>query len=626
LKAVILAGGEGSRLGNLSKSVPKPMVPIAGKPILEHQIMLCKRYGINDFLLLTGRLGNVVEEYFGDGSQWGVRIEYFQEPYPLGTTGGMKACEARLDEDFLVLYGDVMMEMDLGRLVQYHQKKQAVATLVLHPNDHPHDSDLAEVDEEGRITQFLAKPRSDEGWYANLVNAAVYVLSPKLLAHLQEGVKEDWGRHIFPRLVKSERLYGYNTPEYVKDVGTPERLEEVTKDLLSGKVARLNLENSRPAIFLDRDGVINRYVHLLQNTEQFELLPGVPAAIRAINDSENLTVVVTNQPVVARGMCTEEEVREVHRKMETLLGRERAKLDAIYYCPHHPDRGYPEENPLYKIPCDCRKPTPGMVERAARELHVELSKSCIIGDTSRDIQTGINAGMAAYAVRSGSKYGDDSVPADGWFDDLAEAAKYVLADPYADQVCKLAECLTTRPGPTVYAIGGNTRSGKTLMASRLRRELARQGVETLVVHLDDWLVPLGERQESMSLEQRYDVSRAALDIEKILAGEPVSLDAYSAATRERGSTVQYDLGDASAVVIEGVVALASERLRELANVKVHLHIHRDLLEARVRTYYRWKGLAPKAIEALLESRWQDEYPPISESERFADFVFGPGDK
>ena len=623
MKAVILAGGEGSRLGTLSHTIPKAMVPIGDRPILEHQVLLCKRYGITDILLLTGRLAEIIEEHFGDGSKFGVNISYYREPYPLGTTGGIKECEGLLTDDFLVLYGDVMMDMDLGRLVRFHREKRAAGTLVLHPNDHPHDSDLAEIDARGRITAFHPKPRPDGGWYSNLVNAALYVLSPALLQHVERGVKADWGRHIFPRIVSRERLFGYNTPEYIKDVGTPERLEEVTADHLSGKIARLNLENTRRAIFLDRDGVINRHVGLLHRPEQFELLPGVDQAIRLINASEHLAIVVTNQPVVARGLCEEEEVRTLHKKMETLLGHQRAKLDAIYFCPHHPDKGYPEENSAYKIPCDCRKPATGMLEQAARDFHIDLANSCIIGDTFRDIQTGINAGMPAYAVRTGDKYGDESVRPDGWFDTLDETVGYVLLDPFAAPVAKLVAVRADHGAPAVYAISGSTRSGKTLLASRLRRELQRNGQETLVIHLDDWLLPTDQRTAEMGVLERYRIDRLVDDIERILDGERVDLPGYSAATRRAGAGVTYQIGKAAAVIIEGVVALSHPRLRAMSDTTVFLEVDRKLLEARIRSFYRWKGLDESAIDALLEKRWKDEYSLLEEHGKRADIVIKP---
>jgi len=425
MKAVILAGGEGTRLGSLTRTTPKPMIPLGGRPLLEHQLELLKRYGFTEVLLITGYLGEVIRDHFGDGQSRGMRIEYFREETPLGTAGAVKAAGHLLKDDFLVLYGDVMLDVDLTRLVDFHFEKSGDATLVVHPNDHPQDSDLVEADAAGRITGFHPKPHDPRIYYRNLVNAALYVMSPGVLSRVEAGRPADFGKDVFPGMVDRMNLYGYLTAEYLKDVGTPERLEQVSADYASGRVSRMNRQIRRRAIFLDRDGIINAEKGYISRVEDFDLLPGVAAAIRRINASELLAIVVTNQPVVARNLCSEETVEMIHRKMETLLGREKAKLDAVYYCPHHPDAGYPGENVRYKVDCDCRKPRTGMVDRAREEFNIDLAGSFIVGDTWRDIQTGRDCGMTAYAVRSPAPYGDRNVEPDATFDSLAEAVDFI---------------------------------------------------------------------------------------------------------------------------------------------------------------------------------------------------------
>ena len=580
MKAVILAGGEGSRLGNLTTDVPKPMVKIGPYPIIEHQIRLLKRYGIGKIRLLVGRLWEQIRDYFDDGSKWGVQLSYHLEDKPLGTTGGVKANEDWLTDDFLVLYGDVMMDMDLSAMIAFHRANNASATLMLHPNDHPHDSDLAEMGEDGRIIAFHPKPHPAEKYYHNMVNAALYVLSPIVHKYIEPDIKADFGKHIFPRMVGNEALFGYVSAEYVKDVGTPERLEEVTADLLSGKIARLNRENPRRAVFLDRDGVINKYKGLLHRVEDFELLPDVPGAIRKLNSSEHLAVVVTNQPVVARNLCSMEELGTIHKKMETLLGRQRAKLDAIYFCPHHPDDGYPEENKAYKIDCDCRKPKPGMLKQAEAAFNIDLPNSCMIGDSPRDILCGRNAGVATYAVFGGEPYADDQPQPDGWFDNLAQAVDFIVDEPFSpafELVRELVEA--TGKQPVVILIGGNTRTGKSLLANDLRRRFAMEGVESLVVPLDHWLVPASERTPRMELQS------------------------------------------ARVVIVEGVTALAVPQLLSLAHFKFFMEIDEGELEKRVIAYYQWKGLDKGEIRTLFRTRLEDEYRPVDRTAHLADIVW-----
>jgi mannose-1-phosphate guanylyltransferase / phosphomannomutase len=241
MRVAIIAGGKGTRLGEFSKTIPKALIPIGGKPILEHQLHLAKRHGATDVALLIGHLGDQIRDFCGDGSGFGLRITYFEEPQPLGTAGSLKLAEGFFSDDFLVFYGDVMMELNLGRLLAFHKCKGADATLVLHPNNHPMDSDLVEVDGNDRVVRVLPKPHADGLVYPNLVNAALYAFSPSVFSCLESGVSRDFGKHVFPRWVaEGMKLFGYSTLEYMKDIGTLDRLDQVNQDLSSGKIARSN--------------------------------------------------------------------------------------------------------------------------------------------------------------------------------------------------------------------------------------------------------------------------------------------------------------------------------------------------------------------------------------------------
>lgn len=426
MKALIMAGGRGARFGEKTKKIPKPMLKIGGLPVLEHQINVLKRYGIKEIIILTHHLSEVIERYFKDGKDFGVKITYFKEKKPLGTTGGIKELEGKLKEDFIVLYGDIMLDMDIAKFLAFHKNKNGAGTLILHPNDHPYDSDLVEIDENQRIAAFHSKPHSDNKYLRNLVSAGLYVISPKILKYIKKGVKADFGKDIFPKIVKKEALYGYNTAEYLKDIGTPARLAEVKKDYQSGKIRRFNSKNKRKAIFIDRDGVINKKVGLLYKIKDFKLLPKVGQALKKINDSEFLAIVITNQPVAARNLCSIEELEEIHKKMEALLGRQEAKLDAIYYCPHHPDKGFPEENPKYKIECSCRKPKIGLVKKAEKDFNIDLKNSYFIGDSFRDILCGKRAGAITIGVRTGDGCRDGKIEPDYFFDNLGQAVNFII--------------------------------------------------------------------------------------------------------------------------------------------------------------------------------------------------------
>lgn len=230
MKAVILAGGKGTRLGNITKDIPKSMVEIGGKPLLEHQIELLKSQSIKEITIMVGHLSKVIQDHFGSGRKFGVSITYFEEKDQLGTTGGLKEIEDGLSDDFLVFYGDIMVNMDLRKLIEFHRCKQSSCTLVLQPTDHIYDSDLVEVDADSKVIAFHPKPHSANANYRNLANAGVYVMSKNVLRYVKRGVKADFGKDIFTDIVEKENLFGYITSEYLADIGTSDRLDKVRED------------------------------------------------------------------------------------------------------------------------------------------------------------------------------------------------------------------------------------------------------------------------------------------------------------------------------------------------------------------------------------------------------------
>jgi D-glycero-D-manno-heptose 1,7-bisphosphate phosphatase len=389
--AVIMAGGRGTRIASVRSDIPKPMIPVLGKPILEHQIMTLKKQGIVDFFISIGYLGETIKAYFGDGSAFGVRITYLEETSPLGTAGALYFLKDVVHEDFLLVNGDLIFDVDVSRFLAFHKAKGGMATIMTHPNSHPYDSGLIFADASGLVTKWLHKEDERE-WYHNRVNSGIHMLSPSLFSLFPCLQKVDLDREILRPLIERKQLYAYDTPEYIKDMGTPDRLVSVGKDLESGLVEKKNLSHEQKAIFLDRDGTINKEVGFLHDIDDFVLLPGVAEAIRMVNASGFLAIVITNQPVVARGEVTFEELDRIHQKMETLLGREGAYLDGLFFCPHHPDSGFPGERKELKMHCECRKPQPGMLFKARDAFHINLAKSYMVGDRKTDELTAVNGG------------------------------------------------------------------------------------------------------------------------------------------------------------------------------------------------------------------------------------------
>ncbi len=389
MKAVVLVGGRGSRLADVSGGRPKALVPVSGVPVLARTLKMLRREGIRDVILVCGHLSEQIRAFCGDGSAFGVQIEYYIESDPLGTGGALFRLGLR--DDFFLLGGDLVFDVDLRAMRDFHTKKNALATLFAHPSAHPSDSTLLCADADDRVTAFLPAERRDIDVH-NLANAGIAILSPALLARCAVSGCADLDRDVLRPNVSSGRIFAYRSFEYVKDMGTPARLAEVERDLARDLPRKRQKSRPHPAVFLDRDGTLNVHKGYISRPEDLELLPGVAEAVRRINQSGLLAVLVTNQPVVARGACTIAQLERIHCRLEALLGEGGAFLDAIYYCPHHPDKGFAGENPLYKTDCACRKPKPGMLLRAAAELDIDLPQAYMVGDTMTDVQTAWNAG------------------------------------------------------------------------------------------------------------------------------------------------------------------------------------------------------------------------------------------
>ena len=428
MQAIILAGGLGTRMKSISESIPKSMMLISGKPVLEHQVECLANYGIKEIILIINHLKSQIQDHFGDGEKWNVSITYYEEKEPLGTVGGIKNIEDKLENNFIVLYGDVMMDVNIHRLLEYHKRQNSDCTLVLHPNDHPLDSDLVELSRAYQVVAFHPKPRDGSRYLQNMVNAGMYVMSKKVLTHLEKNKKTDFGKDVFPVIHSKLRMFGYNTSEYLKDMGTPERLEQVNKDFSSGFIKSRNLSNKQRAIFLDRDGVLNIDTDLIKTPDELEVYNYAGPVIRQINESRYLAIVITNQSVVARNLCTEDDLRIIHNKLDTLIAKSQAKLDALYYCPHHPHGGFPEENPVYKIDCPCRKPKPGMLLDAAHDFNIDLSESWFIGDSERDVLAGRAVGVKTVGVKTGRGVHGFTTTPDYMFNDLVEAVNFILTN------------------------------------------------------------------------------------------------------------------------------------------------------------------------------------------------------
>lgn len=401
-QALILAGGLGTRLGDLAKDRPKPVLDVGGRPFLEYLIWNLARHGVRRIVLATGHRRDVVRDLLGDGSQWGVQLEYSEEETPLGTGGAVKNAASLLGDAFFVLNGDTVLDLnyldlalrlELAGFLTRDSAATPEGSRVCQPLDMPDPAlaamALRRVEDVGRygravmecglITGFSEKGGSGPG----LVNAGVYVLRREALDLLPDGassLEED----LFPVLASRGKLAGAPYEGFFLDIGLPETLRAAGDSLPEWK--------RRPAVFFDRDGVLNVNYGYVHRPGDFEWMPGACEAVKWCNDHGYLVVVITNQSGIARGFFTEERFLGFMKWVNEELRRIGAHIDAVYHCPHHPSEG---GGPL-TCDCECRKPAPGMILRAINEMEIRPEGSFMVGDSPKDVEAAHRSGIPGF--------------------------------------------------------------------------------------------------------------------------------------------------------------------------------------------------------------------------------------
>ncbi|MBS2025488.1 MAG: HAD-IIIA family hydrolase [Deltaproteobacteria bacterium] len=602
MQAVVLAGGKGTRLG---ADMPKPLVPVNGVPMIDHVLGWLGREGVTDIVLCTAFQHEKFAAHLGVGRTRGLEIRTSIETEPLGTAGAVKKAAALLDDEFLVVYADVLADVSVLELLRAHRANAAWATLVVHPNNHPFDSDRVIADARGRVLKMVRKEDQAGADAGALCSAALYVCSKRVLGEIpDDAVPRDFAREVFPDLARRGLpLFAYRTGEYLKDMGTTARRAQVERDLARGIPRSMRRSAERPAVLLDRDGVLIEDVPFLSDAAQLEIVPGTAAALRRLNEAHVIAACVTNQPVIARGEVTEDGLADIHRRMEGLLGADGAWLDELFVCPHHTERGFLGERPELKVACTCRKPLPGLLHQAEASLGVARRSSIVVGDRSTDLLCARLGGYLGVGVRTGSACRDGKhlvPPETPIVADVAQAVAFML-DTAPSWDALLAGRAAASGTSAVVLVGGPSRAGKTVAASALALRFESQGRRTLRLSLDRFIQPANERRSESTVAERTSFAQAEAAVRALAAGTAIEVPGYDPLTRERAPTeVLQRSGEV--LIIDGVLACA---LDVPGALKVWLGADPVALRARRLDFYRWKGLTGAALDEAVDGRAEE---------------------
>jgi histidinol-phosphate phosphatase family protein len=602
MHAVVLAGGRGERLAGAGTGPPKALVPLGGLAVVDHVLAWLSSEGVTDVVMCLGHRASEIERALGDGARFGLRVRYQVEVAPLGTAGAVHAALGQLGERFFVVYADVLAEVDLRQMAQVHAHSGAVATLAVHPSDHAFDSDRVVTDPRGDIERIV-RPSDGSGPEAGaLCSAALYLVERRALESPALATPSDFARDLFPALIAAgARLHAYRTTEYLKDMGTPARLAQVEADLAAGVPRALRRSAQRPAVLLDRDGVLVEDAGHLRRGDVPRLLPGAAAALRRLNQARVLAVCCTNQAVVARGEQDEDGLHAVHRLLDGMLASDGAWLDASYACPHHPERGFAGERADLKIACRCRKPLPGLLLQALAELGFDRRRSLVVGDRTTDLVAARAAGLLGVGVRTGAACRDGRhplAPETPIVADVGAAVSIAL-----DTVPSWRPWLDAARAAGTIVLGGPSRAGKTIAAAALGLALGALGIDTLHLSLDRFILPSETRARGMGVAERTRFELAARTIARLETGAAVLVPGYEPLRRTAAPSQVVQRDGRSVLILDGVLA---NQLEIRGALQIALEAAPALRRDRRRTFYAWKGLEGAALDAVTGTDDEEE--------------------
>ena len=417
----IIAGGKGTRFSNFSKK-PKVLSKFGKKNLVDLYFKIFKENQINKIFFFLGHNAQIIERYI---EKKNVNCKVFTEKRALGTAGCLVNKNFNPKGDLLVIMGDIATNFNVKKFYFYHKKKNSDITLFVHPNDHPLDSDIVNLDEDSRVIKFYSKNRKKLFYSDNLATAGIYLIKANILKLLKKNIKQDISKDlIVTSLKRKKRVFGYKSFDYVKDMGTKKRYFQVLRDLKTKKFDFKFKKKNHKAIFLDRDGVLNREKKNYKYSNPLDLYPGVIRSLKKINKSNYLSIVITNQPAIAKGFVTKEFVIKSHKILQTFLGNKNVYLNDIFFCPHHPHKGFKGENKKYKKVCNCRKPKNGLLLKAKKQYDIDFKKSFFIGNSEADYKAAIKSNIKPYIINN--KILSDKIGQKRSFSSLHQVIKYLI--------------------------------------------------------------------------------------------------------------------------------------------------------------------------------------------------------
>lgn len=380
LNLVILGGGKGKRLKKYFTG-SKILLKVFNKSLLELNFNIFKK--INKKYLIINKNQIDIIEYLKNKNISGLNI--LKEDKRLDTGGCLyylKKIKNYKKKVFLIIYGDLLIDIDYQRFYKFFKKTNSKISLIVHPNDHIQDSDTLEVKDNGFVDKFFFKPHKNLNKISTLALSGVCLLKGSILSNIKKKKLK------FKSILKKNKKYvsAYETREFIKDIGTPKRVEWARKFLLKRDISKKNFKNPIKTIFLDRDGVLNKEKKDEKVSDPFNFTKGALRSLKEINNRNYIIVIITNQPGVAKGFISEAKLKKLNKDYINFLSRKKIIIHSLFYCPHHPEKGFKGEIKKYKIKCDCRKPRVGLFKKAIKKYNIDLRNSIFIGNSKTDYE------------------------------------------------------------------------------------------------------------------------------------------------------------------------------------------------------------------------------------------------